>query len=402
MKVLLLSRTFPNAVHQQQGLFNLQQAKALSKYCEVRVASPVQWSPLRLSYGPGLALPPRRDVVEGLQAWHPRFALTPRIGRDTHALQFIAQLLPALSRIRREYPFDVLWATWAFPDVVFGAVLSRLWNVPMLAKVHGNDINLHGKFPLRRRQIRWGMSHAYRILAVSDSLRQGLMEIGIPEERIMVCHNGIDTSRFHLRDPVATRKELGLDPEGKHIVFVGYLIERKGVDHLVEAVGRLKDRWKSALTVHLVGSGPLEASLRQQAAALGLESVVRFHGERPHAEIPLWMGAADIFCLPSIREGCPNAILEALGSGRAVVSTPVDGIPEITCAENSILVPPADPEALAGGLEQALGRQWDPEVVLATAGRFSWDNSARAVYQAAAEALEFAVPSRSRQAVADA
>ena len=402
MKILFFSIFFPNCEQPVLAPWNLQQARALSKYCEVRVVAPLQWFPVELWHGAGPAGAPHREEIEGLTVWHPRYFLTPGILRPTYSAQMGSVMIPYLSRIRREYPFDVILATWACPDVVVGAVASRIWKVPLLAEVLGNDINVLPKNPLIRPQIKWAMDRAHRVLAVSDSLRQGLLDLGIPDEKILVKHNGIDTERFYPRDRYECRRELGLEPGGKHIVFVGYLIERKAVNYLLDAVALMRKRGEGGFTVHLVGAGPLEEALRSQTTELGLQEFVRFHGEKTHAEIPTWMGAADVFCLPSLREGCPNVVLEAMGCGRPAVSTEVDGIPEITAPENSIIVPAADSTALAGALQEALHREWDPDAILRSVSRFSWDHSARALYDAACEArAAFPHQGTRREAIAE-
>src|SRR5207237_1283606 len=145
---------------------------------------------------------------------------------------------------------------------------------------------------------------------------------------------------------------------------------------LIEAVARLRGEGRLDFTTHLVGCGPMKAELTALAEARGVQDVLRFHGRKEPSEVPAWMGAADVFVLPSLREGCPNVILEALSSGRPVVSTTVGGIPELVDTRNSILVPPLDPPALAGALREAFAREWDPAAIRATAARFSWENSA--------------------------
>lgn len=387
MRLLFFSSYFPNAADPVRGTFNLQQAHALSRHCEVRAVAPVQWFPVRLWHGAGPSAAPLRGEVEGLPTWHPRYVLTPRVARDTYPAQMAAALLPALAAIRREYRFDVLMATWAFPDLVVGAMAARLFGVPLLAKVHGSDINVQTEFPRRRRQIRWALDRAHRVLAVSGALGDRLEELGVPREKIMVHHNGVDSSRFHPSDSVEARRELGLDPTGRHVLFVGYLVEAKALHDLLDAAARLRRAGRLDFTTHLVGCGPLEMSLRNLAQQLGVADRVLFHGRRPHVEVPRWMAAADVFCLPSVREGCPNVLLEALASGRPVVATRVGGIPELVGEDDAILVPPSAPDALAEALTQALGRTWDPAELHARTARFSWDSGAAALYEAAEEAL---------------
>lgn len=392
MRLLLFSSYFPTTWDPTRGIFNLQQARALARHCEVRVMAPLQWFPVRLWHGAGPATDPHREVVEGLPTWRPRYFLTPGVGRATYAAQMAAATLPALARVRREYPFDVLLATWAFPDVVVGAMASRLFNVPLLGKVHSSDVYVQGRYPARRRQICWAMRHAHKVLAVSKDLGKSLCEMGVAPEKILVATNGVDTERFRPRDAAAARHRLGLPEEGQHVVFVGYLRDAKAVHVLVDAAGKLRAAGDTLPHIHLVGDGPELAALRSQAERLGIAERVHFHGWRPHEEIPEWMAAADIFCLPSIREGCPNVMLEALASGRPVVATRVGAAPDLASADSTLLVPPSDPDALAAALREALNRSWDPAAIRAGVADASWDTSARALHQAALEAVELHGP----------
>ncbi|MFN3649550.1 MAG: glycosyltransferase family 4 protein [Armatimonadota bacterium] len=388
MRILLLTSYFPRSTDPVRGMFNYQQAHALARHCEVKVVAPVQWFPVRLWHGAGPDSAPYRETVGELTTWHPRYFLPPRIGRDFYSLQMAAWVLPRLARIRREYPFDVLLATWAFPDVIVGALAARLWNVPLLAKVHGSDINVQTDFPLRRKQIRWALDQAHRVLAVSGALRERLIGLGVPAERIMVHHNGVDRERFRPGDRAEARRHLKIPVEGKALVYVGYMNPPKAVNVLIDALGELRASGRLDFTAHLVGCGPLKEDLEAQARSLGLAESVVFHGRRPHDEIPHWMRAADVFCLPSIREGCPNVVLEALASGCPLVSTRVGSVPDMVDPTAAVLVPPGESSPLAEGIRTALDRQWDPEALRRSVSHYDWDTSARALYEAACEAVE--------------
>ncbi|HLV79914.1 MAG TPA: glycosyltransferase, partial [Chthonomonadaceae bacterium] len=122
--------------------------------------------------------------------------------------------------------------------------------------------------------------------------------------------------------------------------------------------------------------------------SLGLDGRILLPGRRPHAEVPDWISACDVYCLPSRREGCPNVVLEALASGRPVVATNVGGVPELLNAENGILVPSEDPAALAAGLRQALCRSWDPQTLRSSVECLSWDQVGKGYFQVLQAAMQ--------------
>ena len=110
-------------------------------------------------------------------------------------------------------------------------------------------------------------------------------------------------------------------------MYVGRLSEEKSVETLVRAAALLARR-HADLSVHLIGDGPLGPGLQVLSASLGAGGIVHFEGAKSHAEVAQWLSACDVFCLPSIREGCPNVVNEALASGRPVVASRVGGIPD--------------------------------------------------------------------------
>ena len=108
-------------------------------------------------------------------------------------------------------------------------------------------------------------------------------------------------------------------------------------------------------------------------------------GARPHEEIPFWMNACDTLCLPSLSEGLPNVVLEAMACGLPVIASRVGGVPEVVSdGVNGFLVPPSNPEALADALQRALATKWDRESIRASVSHFDWDANARAVLNALA------------------
>jgi glycosyltransferase involved in cell wall biosynthesis len=167
---------------------------------------------------------------------------------------------------------------------------------------------------------------------------------------------------------------MGVDQNDALIVYVGRLAESKGLCEALEALTMLH---KTRLNVRmvLIGQGSFEETMRRRASALRISDRLIFTGAQDAQQIARWLGAADVFTLPSYAEGCPNVVIEALSSGRPVVATNVGGIPEIVDERCSILVPPRDAGALANALEIALSRNWD-ERAIASHFRRPWDDVA--------------------------
>jgi glycosyltransferase involved in cell wall biosynthesis len=133
------------------------------------------------------------------------------------------------------------------------------------------------------------------------------------------------------------------------VLAVGRLAPQKGYATLLAAAALWRDLQPSPLLV-IVGEGPLEAQLKRQAAALGL--AVQFAG--PRRDVPALLASAAVFVLPSLWEGQPLILQEALRAGAPVVATRVGGTPELTGADAALLVPPGDPERLAAAVRQVL------------------------------------------------
>jgi glycosyltransferase involved in cell wall biosynthesis len=381
-KVLVLTSHHPSLRRPHQAMYGYYAYQALARHCALRFVAPHPWW--------SQPWPPRELVRAPTERWGaidvelPAWWSVPAVP-PLHALGMSASLARRVGAIRRAFPFDAILTAWAYPDAVAAALLAARERVPLVATVLGSDLHdLARRFGLRF-QIRRGLRRARRVVAVSEALARAVGELGVPRERIVVQHNGVDGEAFSPRDRRGARAALGLAPDGPLIGYVGRLAPEKGADVLVEALGVLARRGDRAPDVVVVGGGALEGRLRARAAALRLDRRIRFVGPKGHAELPLWLSALDALCLPSRREGCPNVVLEALACGRPVVASRVGGVPELLREENGVLVAPERPEALADGLARALERRWDAAALRATVPSLSWDAVAR-TYRDAIEA----------------
>lgn len=313
------------------------------------------------------------DEVESerVRILRPRHLHVPGAWRLLDPLAVLVAILAAAAREGRP---DLLHGHWLHPHGLAAAVAGRLLGRPVVLTAHGSDVaRLAGPAHAAyyRRAMRAAVGHARATICVSRAIADVLPELGAPPGRLHVIPNGVDLERFRPRDRAACRSELGVDPAGRLLVFAGNLVPLKQVDRLLRALAALPDR---AVRAAIIGEGPEEPALRALATGLGLADRVRFAGRRPHAEVPLWLAAADLAVLPSASEGMPLVIPEALASGTPVVASRVGGVPE--CLEDGVtgvLVDPAGVESLAAGLAAALARPWDRDALAAAARRFGWD-----------------------------
>jgi glycosyltransferase involved in cell wall biosynthesis len=376
LRVLTVTRIFPNAVEPLACAFNRQQLAALSRLCDVEVAAAIPHLPgarhlLANSRVAKLAEVPEREIIDGIPVLHPRIAYVPKGGSLLAPLNvplYLAGLLPHLSYLRSR-GFDAVLGTYLYPDACAAAALARLLGVPYATKVHGTDVNLVAGWRSVQPIIGAMLRNVGAAVAVSRPMLDKLVELGAPRGRCALVENGVDRSVFRPQDRLEARRELGLETHGPLAVFVGRLVVEKGVRELVTALRSLP-----GVRVALLGPGPLRAEL--EATSRELEGRLILAGDLPLTEVSRWLAAADALVLPSWAEGTPNVVLEALAAGRPVVATHVGGIPDvIEHGVTGLLVPPRDAPALATAMAEALGRAWDEAALLAAAPP-SWDESA--------------------------
>ena len=149
---------------------------------------------------------------------------------------------------------------------------------------------------------------------------------------------------------------------------------------MIKAAKILNDK-DVAFYLLLVGDGPQQDQIKRLVTSFGLENRVLFKGEMPYDRMPEVMSSSDLLCLPSIREGWPNVIMEALACGVPVVASEVGGVPEIlTSHEYGIMVPKQDPGRLANALMTAIQKSWDRDKLRAAVRNRTWDNVAQEIY----------------------
>ena len=261
-----------------------------------------------------------------------------------------------LRRLLQHHGVDLL-ITHGYKSNLIGYLARARLSIPQVPYVRGytgENWRIQRYEEIDRKLLR----RFKRILSVSEGTRQRLGSYGIRMERISVVHNAVDCS-----GEVATvdlRKDFAIPEEAAILVAAGRLSPEKGHRFLFEAMSSLSDL---AFPLHLVllGSGREDSSLRRQALSLGLSNNVHFAGFR-HPVLP-YLAAADLVVNPSLSEGFPNVLLEALSVGTPVVATRVGGVGElIEEGKTGWLIPPARPSELAAAIREALGSPADAKL----------------------------------------
>ena len=231
---------------------------------------------------------------------------------------------------------------------VYGTVAAKMARRPQLLTMHG------GRYYAGKLQRRLALGAAARlsgaVVGVSAACATDLEEtLRLRRGAVRVVPNGVPVPRGE-RAPV--RRELGLGDADTLLVAVGNLYPVKGHIVLLRALALLAERGRaSGLTVAIAGRGREEAALRDFARQAGIEGRVRLLGYRE--DVGDILAAADIYAMPSLSEGLPLALLEAMAVGLPVIASRVGGIPEVvTDGEDALLVPPGDPAALAAAIER--------------------------------------------------
>jgi len=250
---------------------------------------------------------------------------------------------------------------WLFRANFLVRFAARLRGVPNIASVR--TLEMERTWQPRLDALTHGLVDRY--LAVSRAAARFTAAHGVPGDKITVVPNGLAPGEFE--EPPGWRefrRRFGVPEDAFLAVCAGRLRWEKGQAVLLEALARLAAEGGRPAFLLLAGAGPDEARLREQARALGLEESVRFGGllEDPREAYR----AADLLVQPSLWEGMPNAVLEAMAQGTPAVASSVGGVPEVVRdAVTGLLVPPGDPAALA----TAVARLRDDEALRASMGR---------------------------------
>jgi glycosyltransferase involved in cell wall biosynthesis len=385
LHIVSVCRSLPNPDHASDGVFVANRLAAMHAHADVQVIQPVPYMPVvrRL---PAWAREPSRQL-KNMRIEHAPMFYVPGVLKTADAMWLARAIGSRIEKLHAQRPIDVIDAHFGYPEGAACLRIARQLGIPAFITIRGFE-NEFASRPGVGPQLVSALREATGCVSVSHSLKELATRLGVADDRVRVVHNAIDAGLFHPGNRDEARAQLGIDTSQPLVVSVGHLISRKRHHVLIDAFAHARERVPNARLV-IMGAPSFEAQypaqLEAQVATLGLREHVRIMGNIPPATVATWLRAADVFALGTAREGCCNAVLEALATGLPVVTTPAgDNAWFVEENVSGHLVPVDDASAMADRLAAALVRpDWDRDAIsqrlMQQVG--SWDRVATSVIE---------------------
>jgi glycosyltransferase involved in cell wall biosynthesis len=370
---------FPNPAQPQVGIFIRERMFRVAKELPLTVISPQPWFPLqglirrfRPHFRPAM---PAHERHSGIDIYRPRYFSVPGLLKQFDGWLMAVGARRTVRRLHREGRVGIIDAHFAYPDGYAASLVAGQLGVPLTLTLRGTEVR-HARDPRLRLRVIAALRAARRVFSVSSSLRDLAVQLGIPAERTLVVGNGVDSARFDPMPKIEARRALGLPEDGKVLITVGGLVERKGFHRVIACLPELLGRFPDLHYLAVGSAGPegdFRPQLEQQIRQLALEGRVHFTGALPIEGVRQALSAADVFVLSSRNEGWANVLLEAMACGLPVVATDVGGNSEVVCKPDlGTIVPFDDHAALTEALRSALARGSDRAAIRRYAEENDW------------------------------
>ena len=377
MKLLVFSSLYPDSTRPRHGIFVETRLRHLltDSAIQARVIAPVPWFPFthpRYGSYAAYARVPQAETYNAITVRHPRYLLLPKIGMSIAPWLMARAVMGSVRALMREgYDFDAIDAHYFYPDGIAAALIARQLNKPLVITARGSDLNLLARYSLPRRWICWAAKQATHLITVSRALQQVLIGLGVPQEKITVLRNGVDTNLFAPVERTSERATLNF--RSFTMLSVGNLVPAKGHDLAIAATARIPDA-----QLVIIGEGPDRTRLKELAVAQEVTERVRFIDNIDQKTLRAYYGAADVLILASAREGWPNVLLEAMACGTPVIAANAGGTPEIiTEPEAGLLLTERSADAIVSAVSALRERALDRTATRVYAERFGWDETTR-------------------------
>lgn len=244
---------------------------------------------------------------------------------------------------------------YIFPTGLAGLLYKYLFKSKLIVTSHGGDIDqMIKKTSFSRNMTGLILQKADHVIAVGDRLKQEIHQhFKIEEEKVSVINMGVNRENFYPKGKQQSRDKLSISHDEKMLVFVGNLIEAKGLNELLDAYTQIKPSMPE-LTLHLIGEPKNQAYFEAFQNKIADQPDIFIHPAKSQNEVADWLSAADVFVLPSHIEGFGLVALEAMACGVPVVGTDVGGLSYLLDEERGLKVKPHDAESLANAITRLI------------------------------------------------
>jgi teichuronic acid biosynthesis glycosyltransferase TuaC len=377
LNVLSVSTNYPTLECPTRGVFVQRRLAALSRLANVRVLVPRPTFPI---LRPWIVDEPLQTEMQPVDIR--RMFYIPKIASMLNGLwmeRCIEKWVSSLPIASLKNP--ILDAHFGFPEGVGVSRVAQRRKLPFFITLRGLETDLFKSKFIRGQMVR-ALNSATGVIAVSHSLKATAIENGICESKIQVISNGVDNSFFHPGSKEQSRSKLGIKNSAKLIVSVGSIRRLKGFDILLDAIEHFRnDSDFRCVILGKVMEQSCHHEILDRISALGMESCVKLIGAKPPDELIDWLRAADLFVLPTRREGCCNAVLEALSTGIPVITTPAgDNVHYVANGFNGFIVPHESPTALFEAIAKSFAHPWDARSISESIRASTWDGTAEKVH----------------------
>lgn len=353
MRVLIVCPGWPGNVNPWNGIFVREQAEAIDK--EGTSATVLTARVFRAD--PYEAIDGR---VKVFRFWFPSkqilLAEYERIPVFRIGFYLLSGIFKAFRLVKKE-SCDVIHAHFVIPAGLIAVIAGRLRRKPVVITAHDSDVVT---FPEKSKIAGWLIGYSLRqadhIIPTNIHLKDHIAtHFGIEEDKMTVIPLGIDRGLFRPIEKEEARRKLDLSLNRRIILYVGALLQIKGVDIMPDIVSRVSSKIRDPLFV-FVGAGPLKDALNGEFERRGEAGNVVFEGSKAHEALPLWYNAADLMVLPTTSEGLGMVVREAISSGLPVVASGVGGIPDVVKeGKTGYLTQPGDADGVSQAILKVLG-----------------------------------------------